>query len=45
MLVCAMMTSKYAFWLADRKQQKCNKILSSNLRRLRDNQNIFIAEN
>ena len=45
MLVCAMMTSKYAFWLADRKQQKCNKILSSNLKRLRDNQNIFIVEN
>ena len=45
MLVCAMMTSKYAFWLADRKQQKCNKILSRNLKRLRDNQNIFIVEN
>ena len=43
LLVCAMMTSKYAFWLAERKQLISNRVLSLNLKRLRDEPNNFVS--
>ena len=45
LLVCAMMTSKYAFWLAERKQLSSNKVLSLNLKRLREEPNNFVSNN
>jgi len=41
MLICAILTSKYAFWLAERKQKKSNKTLSENLLRVRNNPHGF----
>jgi len=41
MLICAILTSKYAFWLAERKQKKSNKILSKNLLRVRNSPHGF----
>ena len=45
LLACAMMTSKYAFWLAERKQLSSNKVLSLNLKRLREEPNNFVSNN